>query len=96
MRRVDLITGDIVGPASDPSLDRNPTTRVLARVGRADWARDGDRYSVAITMPASASPRYLRVRGTATDQLEPRPDEPGEDPWDDLWFYSNPIFIEVD
>ena len=96
VRRVDLITGDIVGPASDPSLDRNPTTRVLARVGRADWARDGDRYSVAITMPASASPRYLRVRGTATDQLEPRPDEPGEDPWDDLWFYSNPIFIEVD
>jgi hypothetical protein len=36
------------------------------------------------------------VRGTATDLLEPRPDEQGENPWDDLWFYSNPIFIEVE
>ena len=30
------------------------------------------------------------------DALEPAPDEPGENPWHDLWFYSNPIFIEVE
>ena len=23
-------------------------------------------------------------------------DERGENPWSELWFYSNPIFIEVD
>ena len=28
--RVDVIVGDIQGPAADPTLDRNPTTRVLA------------------------------------------------------------------
>ena len=27
--------------------------------------------------------------------LEPAMDPPGENPWTDLWFYSNPIFIEV-
>jgi len=96
VQRVDLIVGEVHGPASDPSLDRNPTTEVVARVGRADWARDGDLYTVTTTVPAAADGRYLRVRGTATDLLEPRPDEPGENPWDDLWFYSNPIFIEVE
>jgi hypothetical protein len=26
---------------------------------------------------------------------EPVMDVPGENPWTDLWFYSNPIFIDV-
>ena len=39
-------------------------------------------------------PSYLRVRGTnVATELEPEPDELGEDPWADLWFYSNPVFI---
>lgn len=28
-------------------------------------------------------------------QLEPARDPRGEDPWANLWFYSNPIFIDV-
>ena len=39
---------------------------------------------------------YLRVRGTNTTELEPEEDTRGEDPWTDLWCYSNPIFVEVD
>ncbi len=39
---------------------------------------------------------YIRVRGTSTQDTAPRMDTPGEDPWADLWFYSNPIFIEVE
>ena len=38
---------------------------------------------------------YLRVRGTNGKELEPKPDPLGEDPWSDLWFYSNPIFISI-
>jgi len=38
---------------------------------------------------------YLHVRGTNTRELEPSPDPLGEDPWSDLWFYTNPIFLEV-
>ena len=46
-------------------------------------------------IPSVARNSYIRVRGTNTDELEPQPDKWGEDPWEDLWFYSNPIFIEV-
>lgn len=37
---------------------------------------------------------YIRVRGTNTDQLEQEIDPAGEDPWTDLWFYSNPALYE--
>jgi len=37
----------------------------------------------------------LRVRGTGGSEPEPEPDPRGEDPWTDLWFYSNPIFVHV-
>ena len=46
------------------------------------------------TLEGIDSDCYLRVRGTNTGELEPEPDPRGEDPWKDLWFYSNPIFIE--
>ena len=38
---------------------------------------------------------YVRVRGTNTGELEPESDPRGEDPWSDLWFYSNPIFLNI-
>jgi len=33
--------------------------------------------------------------GTNTAELEPSEDSDREDPWSDLWFYSNPIFVSV-
>jgi len=95
VRRVDLIIGNITGPTSDRSSDTNPTTRVMARFTPQDWRRDGD-YRIATTrLENITADTYLRVRGTNGDELEPQPDPPGEDPWTDLWFYSNPIFISV-
>ena len=47
-------------------------------------------------LPAAERDLYVRIRGTSTDDLEPPMDGPGENPWHDLWFYSNPIFIEVE
>ena len=35
------------------------------------------------------------MRGTNGSELEPEPDPRGEDPWSDLWFYSNPIFLDA-
>jgi len=96
VRRVDLIVGEVRGPASDPTNDRNPTTHVFARFTRDALARDGDRYAVETALPAVDRDLYVRVRGTSTDDLEPPPDGTGENPWRDLWFYSNPIFIEVE
>jgi hypothetical protein len=92
--RVDLIIGEITGRQDEPSLDSHPSARVEARFGPEQWRRDG-RYQViehTLALPAGHS-FYLRVRGTNTDEAEPLPDALGEDPWQDLWFYSNPIFM---
>ena len=96
VRRVDVIVGDVREPLADPSVDRNPTTRVLARFTREVLERDGDRYALEAALPAVDRDLYVRVRGTSTGDLEPGLDDPEENPWHDLWFYSNPIFIEVE
>ncbi len=92
--RVDLILGAVRGDVEDPSEDRNETTRVIARFTDETWTKDGDTYSVSIPLPAFNGRVYIRVRGTNTDDEEPQMDKLGEDPWADLWFYSNPIFID--
>ena len=95
VNRVDLIVGDVLGRVSDPAADRNETTTVLARFDASHWRQDGDVYTIETTLPPVMGATYPRVRGTNTNELEPQPDPAGEDPWTDLWFYSNPIFVEV-
>ncbi|MFN3583138.1 phosphoesterase [Phenylobacterium sp.] len=94
--RVDLIRGDVTGPAADRDADRNPTTRVEKRFGPGDWVREGERLSMAFTLKNVTQDGYVRVRGTNGSELEPEADTAGETPWSDLWFYANPIFIEVE
>jgi hypothetical protein len=93
--RVDLILGDVTGPATDRTLDANPTTRVVHRFTATDWTRDGEVLTMTHTLTGLGQGHYVRVRGTSTAELEPTPDAPGEDPWADLWFYSNPVFLEL-
>ncbi|MFJ8792493.1 phosphoesterase [Streptomyces sp. NPDC102462] len=93
VRRVDLITGRITGPAA-LDTDTNPTTEVVARFGPKDWRRQGKDYVIKHTLRGVASDMYARVRGTSTDEAEPRADGL-ESPWEDLWFYSNPVFVHV-
>jgi len=93
--RIDLIQGDIVGPAADRALDANPTTRVVRSFTPATWAREGEVLSMVYVLEDVRHARYIRVRGTSGSEVEPQPDPLGEDPWSDLWFYANPIFISV-
>lgn len=93
--RIDLIGGSITGPAANRNTDRAPGTSVIRRFAAADWQRDGEIITITHRIPAVAGPMYLRVRGTSTTEAEPGPDPKGEDPWDDLWFYANPIFLSV-
>jgi hypothetical protein len=93
VKRVDLIVGHIIGPAEDRSLDTNPSTAVIRRFSQADWDRDGEYLVMRHTMSV-VRPVYVRVRGTNTNELEPDIDPADENPWPDLWFYSNPVFIE--
>lgn len=94
--RVDLIVGNVNSRNEDRNTDRNVTTKVVSRFTRSHWTRRGDVYTVTTTLPAVSRNIYIRLRGTNTNDEEPAMDVPGEDPWTDLWFYSNPIFIEVD
>lgn len=92
--RVDLIIGKVGGEAADPHSDHNPSTHVLARFAPEDWRRVGEYWMIETSLENISEDVYLRVRGTNTEELEPQPDPPGENPWGDLWFYSNPVFIE--
>lgn len=37
----------------------------------------------------------MRARGSNTGEPTPLADLKGEDPWQDLWFHSNPVFIDA-
>ncbi|KUO16217.1 CehA/McbA family metallohydrolase domain-containing protein [Streptomyces dysideae] len=94
VRRVDLIVGQVTGPSADLDSDTNPTTKVVARFGPRDWRRQGHEYVIRYTLRNVETDLYARVRGTSTDEAEPLADGL-ESPWDDLWFYSNPVFVQV-
>jgi hypothetical protein len=93
--RVDLIMGQITGPAADRSIDTNPTTRVVARFSDQEWQTEGAYRVITYRLDAIDTDSYIRVRGTNGQELEPVEDPRGEDPWSDLWFYSNPLFVDV-
>jgi len=93
--RIDLIQGDIVGRAADATLDANPTTHVVRSFTPTSWAREGEVLSMVYLLKDVRRSNYVRVRGTNGSEVEPQPDPLGEDPWSDLWFYANPIFISV-
>ncbi|MFA7585298.1 MAG: phosphoesterase, partial [Novosphingobium sp.] len=93
--RIDLISGEITGPAADRNTDSAPATKVLKRFTSADWTREGEVLVMRHRLGKVKAPLYLRVRGTNTTELEPTADPAGENPWADLWFYANPTFVEV-
>jgi hypothetical protein len=94
VRRVDVIVGRVTGPPAEPDLDRNKTTSVVARLGDRDWRRAGEVRTASLILPRIEGSFYVRIRGTASTEEEPAMDPPGENPWSDLWFYSNPIFVD--
>ncbi len=94
LARVDVIAGPIGGAEVGDDLDANAGTRVLARIDASEWERVGEVVEIRHEFEVDA-PTYVRLRGTNTVQLEPEPDPPIEDPWADLWFYSNPMFMDV-
>ena len=92
VKRVDLIVGKVRGRVSDQAANSNDSTEVVARFSADDWSTDGDYITMDYTL-AIDSAQYVRVRGTSTNELEPALDPRAENPWHDLWFYSNPVFI---
>lgn len=96
VKRIDLIMGEILGPFADQDAHANPTARVIRRFISRDWEKKGEIIIITLNLGALRTSSYIRVRGTNSDELEPEPDQVGEDPWQDLWFYSNPVFLVLE
>lgn len=63
------------------------------RIARAALLSQDGWLSAQVDVPELAGGGFVRVRGSNTDAPVPQPDGAGEDPWQDLWFYSNPVFV---
>lgn len=81
-------------PVFHKGADATMTKHFGGRYGRHDWHRDGKEYVIRHTVRDAQASFYARVRGTNTDELEPAADGL-ELPWEDLWFYSNPVFVRL-
>jgi hypothetical protein len=89
----------------------NPTTKVIATFSRKDFELDKEGFSTIVHHIKNVNKSmYFRLRGTnlppnteyETDPAgNPLPDalvtgkDGAQEAWDDLWFYSNPIFVYV-
>lgn len=92
---IDLIMGEVNGKVEDRSTATNPTTKVIKTFTEKDWTKKGEYIEISYTLKDIEKDSYIRLRGTNTQQAEPEIDPRGEDPWTDLWFYSNPVFIKT-
>jgi hypothetical protein len=101
--RVDVIRGDVTGPVADKDTFTAPTARVARSY---DIAKSAGTVRVTFELGRVDRPLYVRLRGTdgnrtavgamgaKADPAGPALDVVGDaDPWRDLWFYSNPVWV---
>ena len=96
LARVDLITGRVHRRAQ-PDPPGSPGAFVAASF---DIGRQDGEITLRHTFRSVREAFYIRVRGTdgnrsAPGSIEPAADLPGADPWSDLWFYANPIAVDI-
>ncbi|MFD5299974.1 PHP domain-containing protein [Streptomyces mutabilis] len=103
LARVDVIQGDVTGPVADKDTFTEPTARVVKSY---EVNKDSGTVRLTYDLGRVDHPVYLRTRGTdgnrsavgamgaKVDPAGPAIDVVGDaDPWRDLWFYSNPVWI---
>ncbi|WP_229072166.1 PHP domain-containing protein [Actinoplanes sp. DH11] len=103
LKRVDVIVGTVTGPVGDRDTFTTPNTRVVKSF---EVSRTSGKVSFTYSLGRLDKPFYLRVRGTdgnrtqpglmgaSVDPYGPQLDVAGAaDPWGDLWFYTNPIWV---
>ncbi|MET8827909.1 PHP domain-containing protein [Streptomyces sp. NPDC004610] len=103
LARVDVIQGDVTGTAQDKDTFTAPSARVVK-----SYEVDKSTGTVRLSYDLGKvdRPVYVRLRGTdgrrtavgpngaAVDPNGPVLDVVGDaDPWTDLWFYSNPVWV---
>ncbi|MGW2821909.1 PHP domain-containing protein [Streptomyces sp. NPDC001443] len=103
LARVDVVQGDVTGPVADKDTFVTPATKVVRsfEVNKSTGA-----VRLTYSLGRVDKPVYVRLRGTdgnrsavglrgaAVDPAGPAMDVIGDaDPWKDLWFYSNPMWV---
>ncbi len=103
------VTGSVPPGSPDYNNPENPSARVIERFTAPSWTTDDNGWNVIQYHVRVDHSMYFRLRGTnnALNSPEIDQDSPNGDPaldlqdntpekaWQDLWFYSNPIFIDV-
>ena len=105
LKKVDVIVGSITGPATNADTFDAPTTRVV-KTFEVPAKVSGGVYQIRYRIKGGKDPFYVRLRGSDgkrtavglrganVDPSGPKVDAIGNaDPWQDLWFYTNPIFV---
>ncbi|SOD53947.1 hypothetical protein [Pseudoxanthomonas wuyuanensis] len=87
LHHIDVIVGTGDGEAG-PQMQ-------VERFGPEQWKSEGQWRTVSWELPVPQHGAFVRARGSSTAETTPLADVPGEDPWQDLWFYSNPVFVEI-
>ncbi|GGO68345.1 PHP domain-containing protein [Nocardioides deserti] len=105
LNRVDVVRGKVELPSRSADRDRftAPDSKVVAQTDTS--GRTGT-YTLTYDLGRAEEPFYVRLRGTdgnrsqpgylgaAVDPAGPQIDVVGDaDPWVDLWFYTNPIWV---
>jgi hypothetical protein len=98
LAKVDLIAGPVTGPVGDRDTMTAPGTKVVRTFEVS--AKDRGRVRYTHTFRGVDGPFYLRLRGSDGNRLTadggPVMDVLGDaEPWSDLWFYANPVFVDV-
>ncbi|WP_433376511.1 histidinol-phosphatase [Actinoplanes sp. CA-142083] len=103
LKRVDVIVGTVTGPVADKDSFTTPNTKVVKSFEVSAGAK---LVSLTYDLGRLDKPFYVRVRGTDGNRTQPGLMGPGvdpygpkldvigdADPWGDLWFYTNPIWV---
>ena len=103
LAQVDVIRGAVTGPVKDRDTMTAPGTRVVK-----SYDISGQTRTIVLNYPLGRLDDgfYVRLRGSdgkrlapglmgaAVDPAGPKMDVVGDaDPWDDLWFYTNPMWV---
>ncbi|MFD9441323.1 PHP domain-containing protein [Streptomyces sp. NPDC060006] len=103
LARVDVIQGDVTGPVADKDTFTAPTAKVVKSY---EVNKSTGTVRITYSLGRVDRPLYVRLRGSdgnrsavgamgaAVDPAGPAIDVVGDaDPWKDLWFYSNPVWV---
>lgn len=82
LAKVDVICGRVTGAVVDRDAFSAPDATVAATFELPRSRQRTVRFRHVFTRDESSF--YLRLRGSD-----------GRDPWQDLWFYANPIFVTL-